>query len=434
MQRSFWLALAAALGVSLHAAAQEAQPKQTAEPPAKPAAKAGEPIDFARAKALRQKQQNGEKLTADEEAFLKQAIAALEKQQPQRNAGDIDIERAKSLKKKRDGGEKLPPDDEAYLNKVLASRGKGGQPAQRPAIAQVEKTGFKPLTEMTAADRYKGEDGGLYGQGQNTPPAELKKAAEIELAKIAPLDKDGKPSPTGTVAFVSISMSNATQEFSTFKPLADRDTAKSPRVTIVDCAQGGQAMAQWVDPNANPWRVADERLTRVGVSPQQVQVAWIKLANVQPRGDLQEHGAKLQRDTTAVLQNAKAKFPNLRVAYLGSRIYGGYTAGALNPEPYAYEGAFVVRWLIQDQMKGEAALNHDAAKGEVKAPLLLWGPYFWGDGVTPRKSDGLVWKREDLGPDGTHPSQSGKDKVARMILDFCKTDPLAKPWFTGSAK
>jgi hypothetical protein len=165
-----------------------------------------------------------------------------------------------------------------------------------------------------------------------------------------------------------------------------------------------------------------------------VQVVWVKLANVQPRGDLKEHGEKLQKDTTALLQNARARFPNLRIAYLGSRIYGGYTAGALNPEPYAYEGAFVVRWLIRDQMKGEAALNHDAAKGEVKAPLLLWGPYFWGDGVTPRKSDGLVWKREDLGPDGTHPSQSGKDKVARMILDFCKTDPLAKPWFTGSAK
>jgi len=428
MQRSFWLALAAALGVLLHAAAQEAQPKRRAATPARQGAKADEAIDFARAKALR------EKLTADEEAFLKQAIAALEKQQPQRNAGGIEIERAKSLKKKRDSGEKLQPEDEAYLNKALASRGKGGQAPQRPAIAQVEKTGFKPLTEMTADDRYKGEDGGLYGQGQNTPPAELKKAAEIELAKIAPLDKDGKPSPTGTTAFVSISMSNATQEFATFKPLADRDAARSPRVTIIDCAQGGQAMAQWVDPKALAWQEADRRLSVAGISPQQVQVVWVKLANVQPRGDLQEHGAKLQKDTTAVLQNAKAKFPNMRIAYLGSRIYGGYTAGALNPEPYAYEGAFVVRWLIRDQMKGDAALNYDAAKGEVKAPLLLWGPYFWGDGVTPRKSDGLVWKREDLREDGTHPSQSGKDKVARMILDFCKTDPLAKPWFTGSAK
>jgi len=429
MNRSFWLV--AALGCCAFAIGQDAPRKL----PAAAAANPDRSIDFERVKALRQKQQNGEKLTADEEAFLKQAVAAFEKQQAQSAKSDgIDIQRARALKKKRDKGEKLSADDEAYLNKALASQGKGGQAPQRPAIAQVEKTGFKPLTEMTAEDRYKGEDGGLYGKGQNAPPAELKKAAEIELAKIAPLDKDGKPSPTGTIAFVSISMSNATQEFSTFKPMADRDPAKSPRVTIVDCAQGGQAMAQWVDPNANPWRVADERLSKAGVSPQQVQMVWVKLANVQPRGELHDHGDKLQKDTTAVLQNAKAKFPNLRIAYLGSRIYGGYTAGPLNPEPYAYEGALVVRWLIQDQQKGEAALNFDAAKGEVKAPLLLWGPYFWGDGVTPRKSDGLVWKREDLGPDGTHPSQSGREKVARMILDFCKHDPLARPWFVGAAK
>ena len=361
------------------------------------------------------------------------------KAEPATRADAIDFERARQLMQRRNRGEKLSAEDEAYLNKAIAARkmrqpqpGKG-RPVGRPQIAQVEKTGFKPLTEMTAEDHYKEQDGGLYGSGRNTPPAELQKVAESELAKIVPLDKDGKPAADGTIGFISISMSNATQEFSTFKRIADRDAAKSPRVTIVDCAQGGQAMAEWVDPSARPWEVANQRLSDAGVSPQQVQVAWVKLANKGPRGDLREHGTKLQEDTTAVVQNAKAKFPNLRIVYLGSRIYGGYTAGMLNPEPYAYESAFVCRWLIQDQMKGSAALNHDAAKGPVKAPLLLWGPYFWGDGVTPRKSDGLVWQRDDLGADGTHPSDSGREKVARMLLEFCKNDPLAKPWFTAAA-
>ncbi len=372
-------------------------------------------------------------------------VAAQEARRPKADppaaakSDEIDFERARQLLQKRNRGEKLSADDEAYLNKAIAARrqkqqppGKGRPVGGRPEVAQVEKTGFKPLTEMTAEDRYKEQDGGLYGQGQNTPPAELQKAAEAELAKIVPLDKDGKPAADGTIGFVSISMSNATQEFSTFKRLADRDAARSPRVTIVDCAQSGQAMAEWVDPDALPWEVAGQRLSAAGVSPQQVQVAWVKLANKVPRGDLKEHGAKLQQDTTAVVQNAKAKFPNLRIVYLGSRIYGGYTAGALNPEPYAYESAFVCRWLIQDQMQGSAALQYDAAKGPVKAPLLVWGPYFWGDGVTPRKSDGLVWNREDFANDGTHPSNSGRDKVARLILDFCKTDPLARPWFTAA--
>jgi hypothetical protein len=188
-------------------------------------------------------------------------------------------------------------------------------------------------------------------------------------------------------------------------------------------------MAEWAGPDMPSWREADRRIASAGVSPLQVQAAWIKLANKLPGGDLEVHGKKLQADTQAVIQNAKARFPNLQVAYLSSRIYGGHSAGALNPEPYAYESGFVVRWLIQDQIKGNPALNYDANRGEVKAPVLLWGAYLWADGVTPRKSDGLTWPREDLAGDGTHPSQTGREKVARLLLDFFKTDETAKPWF-----
>ncbi len=227
--------------------------------------------------------------------------------------------------------------------------------------------GFKPLTEMTAKDKYKGEDGGLYGGGKNEPPEAHQKAARKETAWIVPLDGEGKPAKNGNIVLVSISMSNATQEFSFFKQVADKDADKSPLLTIVDCAQGGQAMAEWVDPKGKPWEEADRRLTAAKVTPQQVQVAWIKLANKGPSGELAEHGKKLQKNTLAVLHNAKARFPNLRVVYLGSRIYGGYSTGRLNPEPYAYEGAFVVRWLIQDQIKGDASLNHDAERGGARA-------------------------------------------------------------------
>ena len=290
--------------------------------------------------------------------------------------------------------------------------------------------GLKPLTEMSATDKYKGEDGGLYGAGMNEPPPAHQKAAQQEAAKIVPLDADGKPSKDGKIVLVSISMSNATQEFSLFKQIADKDPDKSPLLTIVDCAQGGQAMAQWVDPKARAWTEADRRLKAAGISPKQVQVAWVKLANVGPTGELTDHGKKLQKDTLAVIQNAKARFPNLRIAFLSSRIYAGYATTRLNPEPYAYEGAFAVRWLIQDQIKGAAELNYNPARdAAVKAPLLLWGPYLWGDGTTPRKSDGLVWERSDLGGDGTHPTQSGRQKVADMLLKFFKTDPYSKGWF-----
>jgi hypothetical protein len=309
---------------------------------------------------------------------------------------------------------------------VLTFDERGAQ--QSPAAGRAT-VGIKPLTELSATETYKGEAGGLYGGGSNEPPASHLAAARAATTKITPLNADGRPASDGTIGFVSISMSNATMEFSLFKQLADRDDRKSPHVLIVDCAQGGQAMAQWVDPNAGAWMEADRRLAAAKLAPKQVQVAWIKLANVRPTGDLGEHGRKLYDDTLAVLQNAKRRFPNLRIAYLGSRIYGGYSNGPLNPEPYAFEGALVVRWLIRDQVKGTGPLRSDDAAAPAPVPLLLWGPYLWADGTTPRRPDGLTWERTDFVDDAVHPSESGRRKVADMLLRFFTTDALANNWF-----
>jgi hypothetical protein len=305
------------------------------------------------------------------------------------------------------------------------------QEADRPAITKAA-VGLVPLDQMSVADRYQGEEGGLYGDGRNGPPESQQLLAERVLKTIQPLNAEGQPADNGRVVLISLSMSNATQEFSTFKPLADRDPRKSSKLTIVDCAQGGQTMARWADPAAPPWAEALRRLQTAGVTPAQVQVAWIKPANAGPSGSLKQHGQQLYRDTLTVLHNARQQFPNLKIAYLSSRVFGGYTEGRLNPEPFAYEGAFAVRWLIRDQIDGEPRLNADADKGPVRAPVLLWGPYLWANGPTPRKSDGLVWLPDDFGNDLTHPSPSGRQKVAKLLLEHFATDPLAKSWFTGT--
>lgn len=340
----------------------------------------------------------------------------------------IDFDKARSLLQKQNRGGKLTDEEAAYLERAKAARQAGqGQPRNSRMIGGKDKIGLTPLNEMTADDRYLDQDGGLYGGGRNTPPDEHRKVAEAAIARLRPRNSAGEPAADGRIGFVSISMSNATQEFSTFKQIADADSAKSNLVTIVDCAQGGQAMAEWVDPTGRPWEEAERRLSAARVSPKQVQVAWVKLANKGPSGSLEEHGRKLEKDTLAVIQNAKDKFPNLQVVYLSSRIYGGYATGALNPEPYAYESAFAARWLIQRQYKGDEALAY--AGDKPRAPVLLWGPYLWADGVTPRRADKLVYTREDLAGDGTHPSNSGRAKVANVMLEFFKNDPLAKPWF-----
>jgi hypothetical protein len=346
---------------------------------------------------------------------------------------EIDWNRARELYQRSQRGETLTAEEKGYLERAKAAKGKGDRPKGPVPQAPPAKpsTGLVPLDQMTAADKYKGEDGGLYGGGRNTPPEEHLEAALAEAAKIRPLDAQGNPAPDGKIVLLSIGMSNTTQEFSKLKELADRDAAKSIRVVIVDGAQGGQDAARWSTPDAPAWRAAEERLRAAGVTTQQVQAVWMKHARIGPAryGEFPEHVKELKGHVLASLNIARERYPNLRLAFLSSRIYAGHAVTPLNPEPYAYESAFAVRGLIQDQMKGDGKLNWDAAKGPVKAPLLLWGPYLWGDGVTPRKSDGLVWQREDLGGDGTHPSPSGREKVARLLLGFLKSDPCAKGWF-----
>ena len=70
------------------------------------------------------------------------------------------------------------------------------------------------------------------------------------------------------------------------------------------------------------------------------------------------------------MQIAKTRFPNLKIAYLSSRIYAGYADTNLSPEPEAYQGGFAVKWLIADQINGSPDLNYDSTNGPVRASCL----------------------------------------------------------------
>ena len=289
---------------------------------------------------------------------------------------------------------------------------------------------FVPLMDMTEDDLYKGQDGGLYGGGLNVPPSEHEAAAFEELAKIEPLDEYGNPSPDGKIVFTSIGMSNAEMKFEVFKQVADEDPEKSANVVVVVGAQGGVPARSWAK-NDYAWRVLEERLEDSSVTTEQVQVVWIEHGTRYPIDTFPSEVQDLQGYLTLILQELNERYPNVRIVYLSSRTYAGYAKVNLNAEPHAYESAFAVRWLIEDQIDGNPDLNYDPAQGTVKSPLLLWGPYMWADGLTPR-SDGLTWSQGDYLSDGTHPSTSGRMKVAEMLLDFLKTDEYAGAWYTGS--
>ena len=351
----------------------------------------------------------------------------------------IDWTRAEKLHKRAQQGEKLNAEDQAYYERAKAAlaAGKGPRGQGQAAPSPVDTSKLVPLTEL-GDEKYKGESGGLYGNGRNEPPEDHLASAIKATMRIAPLNAEGKPDKNGKVVLLSIGMSNTTQEFSQFVAIAKSEPKKSPSLVIVDGAQGGQAAIQWADPQPDqrrpgggtPWDVAEQRLKSAGVTPEQVQVVWIKQALIQQGqyGEYPKHTDRFAQELIKIIGLAKENYPNLRVAYLSSRIYAGYAKTQLTPEPYAYEGAFAVRKVIAAQIAGDKELDYK------DAPVVLWGPYLWAQGEKPRKSDGLVYTPDDLGGDGTHPSKSGQQKVAKLLLDFFAKDELAKTWFIGGGK
>jgi Cu/Ag efflux protein CusF len=303
--------------------------------------------------------------------------------------------------------------------------------ADFPPLVKVDTSKLQPLTEL-GTGKHKDFEGGLYPGGKNERPAAHDKAGLALARKIQPLDAEGKPSADGKIVLLSVGMSNTTQEFSTFKRLADKDEAKNPHLAIVDGAQGGMTAAVIQDPDRGRgkqfWDKVDERLKDASVTREQVQVAWLKEADAGPRDPFPKHAQTLHAELRRIVRLMHDRFPNLKIIYLSSRICAAFAKTPLNPEPIAYETGFSVKWLIEEQIKGDKAFNYDPAKGKVQAPWLSWGPYLWTNGVAKR-ADGLTYEESDFAGDGTHPAPAGQRKVADHLMHFFKTDATAKEWF-----
>jgi len=298
--------------------------------------------------------------------------------------------------------------------------------------------------------KYLGQfEGGLYEHGANVPPADHEAVGLAQAALVRPLDRNGNPSPGGKIVMVSVGMSNTTQEFCaagnpspctswSFVGQASADPAVNhSTLVLINGARGGQAADSWESPAQPDWDGVKTNLTAAGLTEAQVQVAWIKQANIGPKTSLPSSGADAYRlvgQLANIARALKVRYPNIRLAYFSSRIYAGYATTTLNPEPYAYESAFAVKWLIDAQVAQERSGAVDTRAGDLgssAAPWLAWSAYLWADGLNPR-SDGLTWARNELESDGTHPAQAAEQKVGSMLLAFFKDDPTAKSWFVAA--
>lgn len=298
----------------------------------------------------------------------------------------------------------------------------------------------KTSTAMTAltdlgTGTYQGSEGGLYPNGSNIRPSSHDADGVSIAAGIGPLDSNGNPDPNGKMVLMAIGESTAQQEFSRFLPIGRADPTKNPALVLVNGAQGGATPKNFTSTTSNYWAtVMNDYLPQNGVTAQQVVAIWMEDTDGIASGSFPSDMTTLQSEYETMMQTMLTLFPNLKLVYFSSRVYGGYSNGVGspdNPEPYAYEVGFAVKWAIADQLNGKASLNYNPKLGPVVAPWMSWGTYYWANGMLGR-ADGTEWDCEDFSPDGTHPSSTfGQLKVATALLNFLRTDDTTTPWYSS---
>lgn len=339
-----------------------------------------------------------------------------------------------------------------------------------------------PLMDMTAvnclnAPTYQSFQGGLYENCSDNVPIDHGTDGTNFAAQVQPLDTNGKPNSSGKIVFTSIGMSNAMDEFGRFiRAAAGNSGVNQTTLLILNGAAGGILANCWTVATGPPScganvenqydRVRDTVLAPAGVTEAQVQVVWIKEADGGPGEPNQDCGSngcaplcdpsisgclnatnktealRYEAKLGEILRAAKTRWPNLKLAFLASRVYAGYATIDLNPEPYAYEYGYSVKWEIEAQINQIRTGTVDSVAGDLNynggmVPWIAWGPYLWANDSNPR-SDGLIWcdgqsnapcnGEIDFLSDGTHPNATGQDKVANMLMNFFLTSPWA-PWF-----
>ncbi len=336
-----------------------------------------------------------------------------------------------------------------------------------------------PLMDMTASQNYLNFAGGLYENSSDTVPSDHDAAGKSIAATIQPLDASGNSSATGKIVFTSIGMSNAADEFGQFIGQATASTSVNhTTLVLANGAHGGITACYWVVPTGPPPcslhtenqfdRVLSDVLTPLGVTEQQVQVVWLKEANGgpgvqgcgsnggQPCQSLCDpsvtgcsntvtgtEALRFESQMGEILRAAKTRWPNLKLAFISTRIYAGYATVDINPEPYAYEYGFSAKWFIEAQINQIRTSTVDPTAGDLNyndgtAPWIAWSAYIWANGDVPR-SDGLIWcdgqskapcnGEVDFQSDGTHPDTTGQQKVATMLVTFFLNSPYTTGWF-----
>jgi len=266
----------------------------------------------------------------------------------------------------------------------------------------------------------------LYPNSNTIPAAHLASGQAI-AAGIQPLNARGDVDlANGKIVVVVEGFSNTFYETNAFiQHFLQNNPVLNPQLTLVNAADPGCHLICWLNKG-------------VDSIDAQVQIVLMKHSNNTPQfaNGLPEnpitpfttiaskrfpnHALTTKDMLKTRILDVKKKYPNLKLLFLTSRSYGGWScdpAGTGYREPVAFEEGFSTKWLIEDQV-----LNKDPdlvfSGPNAKAPWMAWGPYLWNS----------TWTRT-MFSDGVHPCPAGQLAVAQQWYDFLMQDSTARLWF-----
>ena len=239
------------------------------------------------------------------------------------------------------------------------------------------------------------------------PSIFVSRTAEQESAALAAVNSI----PAGPTVLLGVGMSNARRVWLVFVDDAAADPLKNPDVHVVNAAQGGGSASNWaIEDETRTWgKVSGELANAGGFTKADVSVIWFMIHNSINRKTVEEYSATLESDVRAALDLFEIEFPNLKIVWIQTMIYAGYSTVSGNYEPFAFESGYVAQRLVADQ----------------NWPFFVgYGPYLWADGMVPR-DDGLIWLCSDFADDGNHPDLNGQIKHSEYLLQFFHEDSVA---------
>ena len=292
---------------------------------------------------------------------------------------------------------------------------------------------------------YLGYQGGLFPGGTNTMPYEHMAAGMNVSREIVPLDGDGNLDlADGKVGFICLGASTAGNAFNHFKDVATADPTVNPCLRIVNCALGAKGLEIMIDTVSYAWYWDDNVIPEVyggGLTPKQVQVIWVMVTS---RIDTvliwPDQPTEVTIKYEELMHVILGKFPNIKQVYLTGFNYGGYADPTkeffdMIVEPSSYWTNWSVKFLVERQIEGDDDLIFSGP--DRNSPWISWGPHVWADGTRANVTDHLRWKCDiDYKPDGGgyHLSDYGKGKIAKIIFNFFKNDPVTADWFNYGAR